>query len=137
MKYRSQTGQAIVEFCIVLPLLLILLIGTIEFSLVLYNQAVITNASREGARAGILAQTPPKTAGEIWNIVHNYCATRLITFQATAPSVSSVSTNWTNPSVNDTLTVTVNYNYGFLVLPNFITSGTQLPLRARTIMRYD
>jgi Flp pilus assembly protein TadG len=35
-----------------LPLLLIILFAIIEFSVALFNQAVMTNATREGARAG-------------------------------------------------------------------------------------
>jgi hypothetical protein len=49
----GQKGAAAVEFAVVLPLLVLLLFGSIEFGLLLYNQEVITNASREGARAGI------------------------------------------------------------------------------------
>ena len=43
-----------VEFAIVLPLLLMLIFGMIEFSVMLYDKAMLTNATREGARFGIL-----------------------------------------------------------------------------------
>lgn len=46
------------EFALVLPVLLLILFGIIEFGLVMFDQAVITNASREGARAGIVLKTP-------------------------------------------------------------------------------
>ena len=39
-----------VEFALVAPLLFVLLFGIIESCLILYDQAFITNASREGAR---------------------------------------------------------------------------------------
>jgi hypothetical protein len=39
-----------VEFALVAPLLFVLLFGIIEFGVILYDQAVITNVSREGAR---------------------------------------------------------------------------------------
>lgn len=41
-----------VEFAIVLPLLLLLLFGTIEFSRALYTAHHLTNAVRDGARFG-------------------------------------------------------------------------------------
>ena len=44
-------GAAAVEMALVLPFLLATLMGIIEFGRVLYNQQVITNAAREGARA--------------------------------------------------------------------------------------
>ena len=50
----NANGAAAVEFAIVVPLLLLLLFGIIEFSLLLYNKAMLTNASREGARFGIV-----------------------------------------------------------------------------------
>ena len=43
-----------VELAIILPILLIVLFGLIEFGFILYDKAVITNASREGARQGIV-----------------------------------------------------------------------------------
>ena len=49
-KITNQDGVAAVEFAIILPFLVILIFGMIEFSLVLYNKAMITNASRVGAR---------------------------------------------------------------------------------------
>jgi Flp pilus assembly protein TadG len=58
MRLKSQKGVAAVEFALVLPLLVLLIFGIIEFSLLMFNKQVITNASREGARAGIVAGTP-------------------------------------------------------------------------------
>ena len=57
MKIKSQTlnqsGASAIEFAFLLPVLLLFLFGIIEFSVLFYNKAMITNASREGARAGI------------------------------------------------------------------------------------
>ncbi len=47
---KKQHGVAAVEFAIVLPVLLLILFGIINFGVLMYNQAVITNAAREGAR---------------------------------------------------------------------------------------
>ena len=43
-----------VEMALVLPVLALLMVGLVEFSRVLMVQQVITNAAREGARAGAL-----------------------------------------------------------------------------------
>lgn len=45
--FSSQKGASAVEFALVLPLLMLILFGIIEFSLLMYNKAMITNASRE------------------------------------------------------------------------------------------
>ena len=46
----SDRGTATVEMALMLPFLLLLLLGVLEFSILIHDQAVITNASREGAR---------------------------------------------------------------------------------------
>lgn len=66
---KNQNGAAVLEFLIVLPILLLFLFGGIEFGAVFYNKQVLTNASREGARAGI---TREYTKAEIENIVNTY-----------------------------------------------------------------
>ena len=51
---KNERGQAIVEFALVLPLLLILLFGVIDFGRALQTYITINNASREGARLGAI-----------------------------------------------------------------------------------
>lgn len=47
---RDDTGAAAVEFALILPVLMILILGLVEFSLVFNAQISMTNAAREGAR---------------------------------------------------------------------------------------
>lgn len=51
---RSRRGQAAVEFALVLPFLLIMLIGIIEFGRAWNLHQVITDAAREAARKGAI-----------------------------------------------------------------------------------
>ena len=103
-KIRNQKGAALVEFAIVLPLLLVLVFGMIEFSIMFYDKAVITNASREGARAGIVYDFPDRiSTGDIETIVGNYCSGRLITFGSTNQETTTVSGPCTN--AGDTITI--------------------------------
>lgn len=89
MKNHKETGIAAVEFALVLPVLLTLVFGAIEFSIALYDKSVITNASREGARAGIVLKNPKASVSDIQNVVLNYCQANLITFgSATTPTVT-------------------------------------------------
>lgn len=50
---RSEKGGTLIEFVLVLPLLLLFTFAIIEFSVLMYDKAVITLGSREGARAAI------------------------------------------------------------------------------------
>jgi hypothetical protein len=54
MRTRKYSGQAVVEFALALPLLISLLIGLAYFGFLLYAHVQVTNAAREGARAGSL-----------------------------------------------------------------------------------
>jgi Flp pilus assembly protein TadG len=136
LRRDDKTGASAVEFAIILPVLILFLFGIIEFSILFYDKAVITNASREGARAGIVYQYPERVSeAAIQQVVLDYCADHLITF-ATTPSLT-ISTA-TGVAAGDPLTVTVRYDYQFLVLPNFLTSLTGgINLAATTVMRME
>ena len=50
----KRRGMATVEFALVVPVLLALLMGIIEFGLLVRNNLTLANAAREGARSGSL-----------------------------------------------------------------------------------
>jgi len=49
---RISSGQGLVEFALILPLFLLMLLGMIEFGFVFSHDLTIEYATREGARAG-------------------------------------------------------------------------------------
>lgn len=145
----DQKGAAAVEFAIILPLLIMLLFGIIEFGILLYDKAMITNASREGARAGIVfVSDDPDDSDEIIyakfkknidDAVNKYCSGHLITFgeDSTIHDIDIIP-KVTKPTSGENLTVTVTYRYDYLVLPNFITGIVgNMNLAAQTIMRME
>lgn len=136
-KLICKKGVAAIEFAIILPLLIVLVFGIIEFSLLLYDKQVITNASREGARSGIVYRYPDKvTDVEITDVVNTYCSSYLITFGSPNAPVTNVTR--TGFGAGDELTVAVTYDYDFLVLPGFIASLTGgKTLNATTRMRME
>jgi Flp pilus assembly protein TadG len=48
-KRRYFRGQSLIEMALMIPILLVLVIGAIEFGRLFYSKNVITNAAREGA----------------------------------------------------------------------------------------
>ena len=52
---RNSRGQALVEFALVMPLLLILVISVFEFGRAWNLHQTITDAAREGARKAVIA----------------------------------------------------------------------------------
>jgi Flp pilus assembly protein TadG len=133
----NQDGAALVEFAIVLPVLLVLIFGMIEFSVMLYDKAMITNASREGARRGIVYSYPnPVPTAEITQTVNDYLQGHMISFGST--STPNVTVSGECGGTGDPLTVTVTYTYNFLILPNFIqTLSGSMTLDAQTTMRCE
>lgn len=135
---RNQKGASAVEFALILPLLIMFIFGIIEFSLLLYNQHVITNASREGARAGVVAGLD-RSAYEHEDVSRktatNYCSNFLVTFSDN-PNPLSIST----PSPHaidsgDDFILTVTYLYDFLILSNLGIGSVSLD--ATTTMKLE
>lgn len=59
---RGESGQAMVEFMMVLPILLLLLIGIIQFGLLFYNYIDLTSATRDGARKAVVLRLDEESA---------------------------------------------------------------------------
>ncbi len=148
-RLTKSRGASAIEFAIILPLLLLIIFGTIEFGFLLYNKQVITNASREGSRAGIVARTPTRLPAfgspSVDQVVQLYCAQNLITFDyAQLPPVTSFPDGF-NPNAlfGENLRVRVAYNYQFLLFPDIVIAffrnspERQITLTAETVMRYE
>jgi Flp pilus assembly protein TadG len=136
----SEKGAAIVEFAIILPLLLIITFGIIEFGIFLFNKQVITNASREGARAGIVARSPRLQdfgTPSINEVVQHYCGS-LITFAKVKNPPTTTVTGY-SPTANfgTDLQVQVDYAYAFSIIPKFLTGYSTSTITATTVMKYE
>ena len=133
----AEGGVAAVEFALVLPLMILLLVGIVECGLLFYNQQVLTNASREGARAGIAYATTAK----IRDTVERYCrrniqSSRLIRFDTDANPVITVTPDPPPSSYGQDLTVTVSWDYNFLG-PDLLGFGPNMQLTAQTVMKME
>ena len=125
---NRQRGAAAVEFAIILPVLVVLVFGMIEFGLMFYDKAVLTNASREGARAGITGLGDP----EIKQIVLNYCNVNLVNLggnDAFDPNKILISSDASD------LIVRLEYSYGLLFGSIFGFNNTTIS--AETVMRME
>ncbi len=56
---RDERGQAIIEFALVLPIFLLLVIGIIQFGIAYNNYITLTDAVRVGAREAAVSRTLP------------------------------------------------------------------------------
>jgi Flp pilus assembly protein TadG len=128
--FKSEKGVSAVEFALIAPLLFVLTFGIIEFSLLLFDKAVVTNASREGARAAIVFHTDstgkyePISETVVREVVKNYTDKYLISLGGAGVLDTSIAYTakeggpaTAGESGGDVL-VTVTYPYTFLVFPN-------------------
>ncbi len=132
-----QSGAAAVEFALLLPFLLLLLTGMVEASLMLYDQAIITNASREGARAGIVLRQPKLSTAEIEAVALNYSINALVSLGAAAAPTVTVE-QAADPVFATPLRVTVNFQFtgfGFVGLLTTLTGPVNLS--ATSVMQHE
>jgi len=53
---KSESGQALVEFALILPIVVLLLFGIVEFGRIFHSYLVVTSSAREGARKAAVTQ---------------------------------------------------------------------------------
>jgi Flp pilus assembly protein TadG len=127
----------VVEFALILPILLGLLVGGIDLSLALYDKAVITNASREGARAGIVARNPQLSDAQIRQVVNQYAQSALVNLGAN-PAAPTVVIQKGSLGGDPTLQVTVSYTFQGIGLGSLFQSlGKPWVLQSSTVMVYE
>jgi Flp pilus assembly protein TadG len=143
MRFRDEDGAVIAEFALVMPMLVFLLFGMIEFGLVLFNKQVITNASREAARAGIVVDLDTGETNYdtyVADIAMDYCSNYLIDLGGNA--IPQVQPTYTAKGFGNELEVLVTYDYHFLVFGELAaifgaSEWSSVNLAARTVMRYE
>ena len=144
-KSKPNDGQAIVEFAFVLPLLLIIVLGFIEFGILFFNKAMVTNASREGARVGIELRKSGSACvavpdSEIATAVSDYLQSKLITFGGSATPTTSVTRTGTSPDCDPgggTVEVQVSYTHTYLAFPRLAGWDGTVDIGAETTMRRE
>jgi Flp pilus assembly pilin Flp len=120
---RDQDGAAAVEFALLLPLLVLLLFGFIQFGLAFNTRIQATNAAREAARQAVVGI-------DDWTDVGGVPFWQLVRDRAGVSSISncSVTTNPKTPEVGGTLTVKFDFPLKlvipFLPSPPSWQSGT-------------
>jgi len=131
---QRQDGQAFVEFVVILPVLLLVLVAIYQFGQVFVNYMDVTSAAREGARKAAVS----RTAGTC-SVVDGLAVT------SAKAAASDLNQSNLTVTVNRTCTnnayaqssdvkVTATYPYSVNVMGVVISSGT---LSSSTTMRVE
>ena len=141
-RWASDQGSELIEYALVLPMLLLVVLGMVEFGFIFQRFEVLSNAAREGARMAVL---PGYAEADVDNRVVAYANASGVTGPAlTAPDVVLANVVNCAPGLVPAVqcrSVTVNYVYTFRFLPGigamFGGTFTTVPLQAVSVMRVE
>ena len=118
----NRKGQALVEFALVLPLVLLLVVGMLEFARGWNLHQTMTDAVREGARRAVLADTWPVDSvyAPIWRYLaqSGYEPGYATMSVCTPPATSCGTTTPDFKAHGKPVTVTLTLPYKIWVLGN-------------------
>jgi Flp pilus assembly protein TadG len=131
----KDAGQSLVEFAILVPILMGVVIGIFEFGRAWNVDQVLTNAAREGGR---LAVVETSSESDVTNAVEN-----ALTNAALDPSLATITVDGMDDGYGTQATVQVQYPYEFIFLgpimafmgdgegdaPGSITLASQIVMR--------
>jgi Flp pilus assembly protein TadG len=137
LRHRNRRGGAVLEAAIVLPIVLWLTFGCVEFGYFLYVKNTLQGAAREGVRAGI---TPSAKNSDVTTAISNTMSAAGL--QSSGYSVKIESPKGTTKAVDSVASggqvyVTVEVNWGSVgVRPlGIISSGKKVS--ATAVMRKE
>ena len=127
-------GQSLVEFALILPILLLLILGIFEFGRAFYMKNTLTNAVRHAARTAVV--------NVAWNqnIVRQWTYSSVPTSWRSAAVIKSVQVTPTAPPASGSgasVTVTARVKFNTIV-PHFaFPYKNYTTIAARASMRYE
>jgi Flp pilus assembly protein TadG len=113
--FRSERGQSVTEFALVLPLIVLLLFGVIQFGITFNNYITLTDAVRAGARKGAVSRHEQDPVGVTVDQVR-----RAATDLKAADLQISVESSW---DAGDEVEVSASYPYAIKLLGVVVKSG--------------
>lgn len=100
---RRERGAAAVEMAIVMPILLLVIAGIVDFGRMYFTQVVITNAAHEGVRAAVSGSLPPASVSARVNAA----------LLGLSPSSATITTNPSSSPCASGTNVVVSVQYPF------------------------
>jgi Flp pilus assembly protein TadG len=125
---RRTSGQAMVEFTLILPLLMLLILGIYQFGQTYADYIQVTNAARDGGRKALVSRSDVNGVADVVTAAKN--ATWWLDKSNTTVTVSP-NQPWAQ---GQTVTVTVTYPYSINLLGVVVASGT---LKSTTTVRME
>jgi Flp pilus assembly protein TadG len=139
----SERGQALAEFALVLPLLLLLIAGIIEFARAWNIKQAVTDAAREGARYSVVQDGITNTLPEVKAKIEERLAlasieTSSIVFSSTYPGCGDVTSCFRDTGKWITVDVSTQYRMAFVgALMKWLGGSPDVTISTRATMRNE
>lgn len=126
---NNENGQTLVEFALILPILLLLVMGIIQFGIIFSAQIGITNAAREGARVAAVGYSDSEVQNTVSNTVGSHISFNLVSTDVVYPE---------GKTIGQDVTVTVIGKVELMVpIPDVFVPGGSIGLTAVSTMRVE
>ena len=126
---NPESGVALIESAFVLPLLLVLTMGMLDFGRAFHTKSVLDQAAREGARIAVVTSPDADLVTEKVNEV------------LASSGVTASSVQITGPNASKMVTVTVTATFTFITPGVFAlvngNYGNTIPMSGQTVMRFE
>jgi Flp pilus assembly protein TadG len=149
----KEEGQAMVETALIIMVVLLLLMGIIEFGFLFFAYVRVSNSAREGARAGSLwlvdrkaddGYYEPTLCGAVSTAVQSefdQVAEDDITIAVMGQDPVNCTSESVSPEAGQPITVTVTYDYELPVVSNLPVIGqiiaSPYPVSRAVAMRFQ
>jgi len=126
---RRSDGQALVEFALLVPLLVIIILVIIEFGRIWMTMNVLASAAREGARvAAVTSASSFPNPAQVQTAVDNVL---------TAADITGATITTTGPNAANQVTVRVQITYS-VVTGSFVPGlSSSMPLSRSVVMHWE
>ena len=123
---RDEKGQSLVEFALVVPILLLLVLGIMEFGRAYSANLTLQNATREGARLAVTGATDAQITQRVKDSAPTLDVSRL-----------NVSVTPASRRQGDNVMVTVTYDFNYLtpLIQNLV--GSLRTFKQQVTMRME
>jgi Flp pilus assembly protein TadG len=126
---NPESGTALIEFAFVLPILLVLAMGMLDFGRAFHTKSLLDQAAREGARVAVV--TSPDL-----DIVEDR-----VTAVLASGGIEPTSVTVDGPNAANMVTVTVNATFTFITPGVFAlvggAYGNTIAMAGQTVMRFE
>jgi Flp pilus assembly protein TadG len=140
-RLKSERGAELIEFALVLPMLLLIVLGIVDFGFLFQRMQVMTNAAREGARIAVLQGY---ASADVEARARGFVQSGGVPTTTTNPAVQVTNVTIPTGAGGPTMTgkrVEVTYTHQYLFIGPlagwFAGSFTSVPVRGVAVMRNE